>query len=75
MEKSDRENSQKIFENSDSIVAVATIAFGMGIDKSNVRYVVHCDAPTSFDNYYQEIGGQGVMAHPQKQLCFIGMVT
>ena len=59
MEKSDRENSQKIFENSDSIVAVATIAFGMGIDKSNVRYVLHCDAPTSFDNYYQEIGRAG----------------
>ncbi len=73
MEKEDRDAHQNIFMTEPGVVVVATIAFGMGIDKADVRYVFHTDLPGSVEAYYQEIGRAGRDGAPAEAHMLYGL--
>ena len=73
MEKGQRDDNQDRFMREDGIVMVATIAFGMGIDKPDVRFVLHTDLPASMEAYYQEFGRAGRDGSPAQALMLYGL--
>jgi ATP-dependent DNA helicase RecQ len=73
MEPRMRSHNQDVFLQDDGIVVVATVAFGMGIDKPDVRFVLHADMPANIESYYQEIGRAGRDGLPATTLTLYGM--
>ncbi|WP_298428934.1 DNA helicase RecQ [uncultured Jannaschia sp.] len=72
MEADDRREVEMRFGREDGLIVVATVAFGMGIDKPDIRWVAHADLPKSVEGYYQEIGRAGRDGAPADTLTLFG---
>ena len=72
MEPDTRRHVEHRFAREDGLIVVATVAFGMGVDKPDIRWVAHADLPKSIESYYQEIGRGGRDGAPAETLTLFG---